>query len=359
MTTKISKSITRLHWPLLLGFPIFALISTAWSLHPWDSIGAGAVLLLVAITIGLLSLFSQQLLSAVVKFGSAFMVFLVLAFFFATLLFAVDSGSGRFAAPFFEGPGPGGATVTLATLGAFAAAKMIWKRQQFLILPLVGFMGAMTVAFSGTRLAAVALIAGTLAFLLLERTILRLWTSLSVAVGLGLGSLAPVTMVFLRPRETSSVEGGRFTTRILGDAGNDFSSGRLEIWSNKVAEMPDAVVFGIGFDNSQKVGGLMAHNQFLTVTEEVGIVGLVLFVGFLVAVFNYLSPGLSRNPYLPALIGSATLLMGDSFLFGWRNPNSMMTWLVLLLALGYSVSNTKSRQLELTNTTARSGKASG
>jgi hypothetical protein len=205
----------------------------------------------------------------------------------------------------------------------------------------------------------VALIAGTLAFLLLERTILRLWTSLSVAMGLGLGSLVPVTMVFLRPQGTSSVEGGRFTTRIFGDAGNDFSSGRLEIWSTKVAEIKDNLEFGIGFDISQKIDGLMAHNQLLTVTEEVGIVGLVLFIGFLIAVLNYLSPGLSRNPYLPGLICSATLLMGDSYLFGWRNPNSMLTWLVLLLALGYSVSNTKSRQHELTNTTARSGQDLG
>jgi hypothetical protein len=153
---KISNLITRLHWPLLLGFPIFAITSSTWSLHPWDSIGAGAVLLLVAIIIGLLPLFSQQFLSVVVKIGSAFMVFLVLAIFLATLLFAVDSGSGRFSAQFFEGPGPGGATVAIATLGAFAAAKMMGRRQQFLILPLIGFMGALTVAFSGTRLAALA-----------------------------------------------------------------------------------------------------------------------------------------------------------------------------------------------------------
>lgn len=167
-------------------------------------------MLIVSIIIGVLPLFSQQFLSVVVKFGGVFMVSLVFLIFIATLLCAVDSGSGRFSAPFFEGPGPGGATVAIATLGAFASAKMMGKRQQFLILPLVGFMGALTVAFSGTRLAAVALIAGTLAFLLLKRTIHRLWTSLSVAVGLGLGSLAPVTMVFLRPQGTSSVEGGRF-----------------------------------------------------------------------------------------------------------------------------------------------------
>lgn len=158
-------------------------------------------------------------------------------------------------------------------------------------------------------------------------------------------------------KKVTKLGAGHFTTRIFGDAGNDFSSGRLEIWSTKFADAKENLEFGIGFDSSQRLDGLMAHNQFLTVTEEVGIVGLVLFIGFLIAVLNYLSPGLSRNPYLPALICSATLLMGDSFLFGWRNPNSMLTWMVLLLALGYSVSITKSRQQARHDTTSREGQA--
>lgn len=336
MNMGFSNLITKLRWPFLLGFPVFSLITVFWSPFPWDTIGSAGVLMIVSIIIGTIPKVSRRFLSVVLVSGNAFMPLLLLVVSFATLLFAVDSGSGRFFAPFFTGPGPAGATVALLTLGAFASVRMFSKWKSCLVLSLIGILGASVVSLSGSRLAALALFLGTLVFLLLDRSLPKLCGSISVVAGLGLGSLTQVTMVLVRPAEMSSLEQGRLIERALGDAGNDFSSGRVAIWTEAIAQVPDGLIPGVGFDSSQKAGGLMAHNQLLTVSVEVGILGLCLFILFLIAILNDLRPSFIRNPYTPALICGASMLMGDSFLFGWRNPNAIVFWLILLLALVWS-----------------------
>lgn len=67
-----------------------------------------------------------------------------------------------------------------------------------------------------------------------------------------------------------------------GDAGN-----RTEIWLSGIEVVSDNLVLGVGAANFIEYVGLMAHNTYLTVYAELGILGIVLYLTMIWAILRY------------------------------------------------------------------------
>jgi O-antigen ligase len=109
----------------------------------------------------------------------------------------------------------------------------------------------------------------------------------------------------------------------------DASSGRLDIYRAVLEQWTRVPVLGVGYRASsvaQVAQGVEAHNIYLTVLVELGVVGAVVFVGLLVGLWRCAARG-------AALICAAGTVLASEFfestLFGLGGPTSILFWLVL------------------------------
>lgn len=176
-------------------------------------------------------------------------------------------------------------------------------------------------ALSGTRTAAVAAIVGTI-FGIASLTRLRPATRVAVLVVLALAFYALVPVV--EPLKSFERLG---TTGVEATQGN--LNGRLDQWRQGFASFAEHPVLGVGTDMYRSVNSLgkEAHNSFVSVLVELGLIGLVLFGTVLVmALFHAMRlSGWDRYFWLTVLlvwtIGASTLT--------WEHRKT--TWLFLTL----------------------------
>lgn len=71
---------------------------------------------------------------------------------------------------------------------------------------------------------------------------------------------------------------------ILNNA-NDITNGRLDLWFYSFSEFKNRPLLGLGFKNIYKVTGVDVHNVYIQVLAEAGIVGFVIFIFALLALF--------------------------------------------------------------------------
>ena len=187
----------------------------------------------------------------------------------------------------------------------------------------VAFYG---LALSGTRTAAIAAGLGTL-FGIASLTRLRPLTRVVVIVvfGIALYSLAPL----ISPLESFQRFGTTATEVTQGDL-----NGRVEQWSQGLVSFEDHPIVGIGANRFRSVNtlGKEAHNSFVSVLVELGLVGLTLFVAVIgVALARALATqGWDRYFWLTILgvwaIGASTLT--------WEHRKSTWLFLSLMVAAG-------------------------
>lgn len=114
---------------------------------------------------------------------------------------------------------------------------------------------------------------------------------------------------------------------------SDFSSGRLEIWSDTLGRWAQSPVLGMGYRTSQlheETGYFEAHNVYLSVLAETGILGIAVFVVLLVLILRAGTLVTSQRVLLGAAVA---VLVGDlisSSILGWGGPVALSSWLMLL-----------------------------
>lgn len=92
-----------------------------------------------------------------------------------------------------------------------------------------------------------------------------------------MGGAALAGVLFLSPA---------FLERLAGDTGRDYGSARLIIWAMAWELFSNSPLTGIGVGQfGQMSFGIPVHNVFLSYLTELGLVGLLLFLGSLAGIF--------------------------------------------------------------------------
>ena len=202
-------------------------------------------------------------------------------------------GAGRFSSmgdPIGAGTIFGMAAIFMIAV-AWRPGTATWKRL-FLI---AGALAAMLVTFATfSRGPFLALSLGLLTLFLVGR---NLQTKILMAV------IVPVIMLLVFAILAPEAAWERIVGRTIqtGDAG-DLTTGRLEIYKETIGRIPESPFLGHGtasfstvFGRHDKIG--YPHNLFLELLYELGLVGLILFSIFLVAVLRRMRWFL-KNEYL-------------------------------------------------------------
>ena len=139
-----------------------------------------------------------------------------------------------------------------------------------------------------------------------------------------------------------------------GGAG-DVSSGRLQFWQTTLLMIRDFPflgvglnAFGVAYTRYDAMNGYFrieqAHNDYLQVSAEAGIVGLVLVLAFIFLlfgrgwqVFSTSSDRARRGIALGALAGCFGILIHSFFDFPLRTPSNLLTFLILVALATVSV----------------------
>lgn len=167
------------------------------------------------------------------------------------------------------------------------------------------------IAFSGTRSAAIAAVPG-MAFGLASLTRLRLSARIAVFV------LLTAALFFLLPVVEPLKSFQRMGT-IRAEATEGDLNGRTNQWSEGLDAFSEHPVLGVGANMYRSVNSLghVAHNSFLSVLVQLGLIGFVLFgiILIIVVIYAFLQPRWDRNFWLTLLsvwaIGAFTLTWED------------------------------------------------
>ena len=189
----------------------------------------------------------------------------------------------------------------------------------FLYLP----VASIGIALTGSRGAMIAALP-TLFFILTTQEKLRPWARivfLLVAIG---GGYAAMSLV---PQSSFDRLGTAYTE--LSGGGN--LTGRTLIWDDAIARIMENPILGVGSDAFRSISktGLVAHNSFLSVWVETGIVGLMLFLTVLLIALLHIftMPRLERKLWLIVLM--CWFLGVSALTYEQHKP----TWLVLALIM--------------------------
>jgi O-antigen ligase len=201
------------------------------------------------------------------------------------------------------------------------------------ILRLINFAylpaALLAILLTGTRMAifavipALAYIIGTFYRL---KPIVR-FSSLVVLIGAGFW-LEP-----LIPRSTLERLGTTGVSIVSGDLG-----GRVSIWLKSLSFFYSHPIVGIGSGalSSNYVMGVMAHNTFLSVLTEVGLIGFVLFMAILVVITQQ---ALKQEKYY-AMLWIIILAIWTIGVFTLTWEYKKATWLILtLIIVGANLNN--------------------
>ena len=109
----------------------------------------------------------------------------------------------------------------------------------------------------------------------------------------------------------------------------DITSGRMDIYQGYFARWLENPILGTGYRSPQywAGGGLLeAHNVYLSVLVELGLVGAVFFIALGVGMLR----SAARHTVLIAAATTALAVeVTESSLFGLGGPTALMSWLVL------------------------------
>ena len=111
--------------------------------------------------------------------------------------------------------------------------------------------------------------------------------------------------------------------------GNGNLTGRTQIWQDAFARFMDHPILGVGSNAFKAISesGLVAHNSFLSVLVETGIVGLLLFLALVITALIYSF----ELPRLESRLWTTTLLIWFLGASALTYEQHKATWLILAL----------------------------
>jgi O-antigen ligase len=115
-------------------------------------------------------------------------------------------------------------------------------------------------------------------------------------------------------------------------AGFDFTGGRIPIWRAALARWAEKPWLGTGYRTTptlQGMDGFEAHNVYLSVLVEMGVLGAAVFAALLFMILRA-APRMGPERLLLAL--AVAILAGQltsSSLFGWGGQTALLEWLML------------------------------
>ena len=214
----------------------------------------------------------------------------------------------------------------LASSASTTKWQRVYRAVDLAFIP-AAFLG---LALSGTRTAAVAAVVG-MAFGLASLTRLRPVARIAILVVLAYAFYALLPIV--QPLKSFQRLGTTSVEFTQGDL-----NGRLEQWRQGMASFVEHPLLGVGSNMYRSVNSLgkEAHNSFVSVLVELGLIGLVLFgIVLVIAIIHALAqPRWDRNFWLTVLlvwaIGASTLT--------WEYRKTTWVFLTLLAASAALVS---------------------
>lgn len=221
-----------------------------------------------------------------------------------------------------------------------AGRSRLWKWVNYIYIP----MALMGIALSGTRTAMIAALPGII-FGLASLTRLRFATRMAIIAILLLSAIYLIPMIPEASIARLSTTGSELT-------GGDLN-GRLELWQQGLVSFEKHPILGVGSNMYRSVNteGKVAHNSFISVLVEVGLVGLSLFLLILItaAIEALRHTGWDRYFWLTVL-ASWTVAV-STLTWEYRKP----TWLILSLIIAsasISVQAIERQSSDRTNTAA-------
>jgi O-antigen ligase len=134
-----------------------------------------------------------------------------------------------------------------------------------------------------------------------------------------------------------AVDPGPLVGRVT-ESRTDISSGRLDLWHTGIDLWQQKPVGGWGFGSTHVLPGLKGgldmsmHNAYISSLLELGVVGALLFVGLLAAVFSG-----RKLRDRPALVAAAAIVLlnglFESSLINLGSPVTTLAWLILAATL--------------------------
>ena len=202
----------------------------------------------------------------------------------------------------------------------------IWRIVNYAYIP-VAFVG---LALSGTRTALLAAIVGML-FGLIMLTRVRLWIRILVFLALA------VTVVYGLPYLQTLKSFQRFNT-INTELTQGTLNNRTNNWTEGLKSFEQHPFLGVGGNMYRTVNtwDKVAHNSYLSVLVELGIVGLILFVLMMAVAF---AAALSQQRLRDRVFWVTLLLVWamGSFTLTWEYRKT--TWLFLTLVVANAAIN--------------------
>ncbi|MDX1520488.1 MAG: O-antigen ligase family protein, partial [Anaerolineae bacterium] len=188
-----------------------------------------------------------------------------------------------------------------------------------------GFIPAalLGIALSGTRTAVIAAIPA-MAFGLASLTRLRLWARVTIFV------LLTSAILVLLPHVQTLTSFQRFSTISSELGGGDFNQ-RGGLWREGLAAFTESPLIGVGANRYRSVNSLgkLAHNSFISVLVELGVIGFALFGSILmIAVIEaWRQPKWEASFWLTWL--AVWTIGASSLTYEYRKA----TWLILSLLI--------------------------
>jgi O-antigen ligase len=204
----------------------------------------------------------------------------------------------------------------LASSKSTSGMSRLLRLINYVYIP-AAFLG---LALSGTRTALIASVVG-MAFGLASLTRLRLWARIAIFVLLTLAVI--VLLPYVQSLESFQRLGTTTTELTQGDLNN-----RTNNWSEGLDTFVEHPIIGVGTNMYRSVNSLgkVAHNSFISILVELGLVGFFLFAIILTIVFTQAWKHQSKWDRSFWLTVLAVWAIG-SFTLTWEYRKS--TWLFL------------------------------
>ncbi|WP_168429464.1 MULTISPECIES: O-antigen ligase family protein [unclassified Microbacterium] len=234
----------------------------------------------------------------------------------ATASWAYDPDYGRYVGLFSNANYAGIASATGLTLGLY-----LLQNNRHVIATFSGMLVfTATMIMSGSRGALLATAVAVAVMFLMSRSRRVALTMAGIAAGVG------AMIALFNPALVLAIQ--QF---FLRDANADISSGRLAIYENVLELFATAPYFGIGYRTTELVAdGLAAHNVYLSILVELGLVGAGTFLLLIISVVAASIRRGATNELIIPVVAIAVVELTESSVFGFGGPSALSAWIVIL-----------------------------